>query len=372
MRQVKAFMIYCPQKSLGCSWTGELQQIDSHENLGCSESGCDYVKVGCNYLCGGSFFRKDLTKHKVEDCKNRPVEVQFNALSVKLQQTLSENTSLRTELGKKLDTAMTKMKDLESRCKTLETYNADLESRNVSLESTVEEMKEKSEATESEKDTLKDRVSKLETLAQRLFQVERRQKNESLQIDQLKEGVEKTKLNLEYQFRDLELRFSSVPPFYFTIFNFEYYQKVNYHWQSENFYSHINGYNLSVSIYPNGIKKGQGSHISAFVSILRGKNDKRLKWPFKGIVSIEIYNYLSQKWERKLDVEFEDEDGISFTGQPIDCSCNAGLGFPLWMYQADVMQKYCHKGMVKFKVPCVEVFSYPLYEDVPLRLRLVL
>ena len=112
-------------------------------------------------------------------------------------------------------------------------------------------------------------------------------------------------------------------------------------------------------IYPNGVNKGHGTHVSSFVSILRGKNDNELEWPFKGIISIEIYNYISQKWDRRLDVEFDDSDHVSFTGRPMDSPCNAGLGFPMWMYQSDVFQEYCHKGMVKFKVPSVVVYTNP-------------
>lgn len=75
---------------------------------------------------------------------------------------------------------------------------------------------------------------------------------------------------------------TAVPPFYFTLQNYTHYKKYGLRWRSLPFYSRPRGYKLDVEAVAGGSSVGEGSHVSVYVSILRGENDAELPWPFRG------------------------------------------------------------------------------------------
>lgn len=54
------------------------------------------------------------------------------------------------------------------------------------------------------------------------------------------------------------------------------------------FYSAPEGYRMKATIYPNGDGNGKGTHISLFISIMKGMYDDILPWPFDQTLSFEI------------------------------------------------------------------------------------
>ena len=72
IREVNQFNIRCTNHSEGCGWVGELGGLKSHLDSG---KGCGYVKVTCTYKgCGERVSRKDLQTHLQEKCYYRPYE----------------------------------------------------------------------------------------------------------------------------------------------------------------------------------------------------------------------------------------------------------------------------------------------------------
>lgn len=357
-REVNSLVVYCTQKALGCGWTGEVNQLNCHLNLGSRDSGCDYVELECSNRCGSSLLRKDIASHQDMECPNRPVERQFDVLAARLKQALADMQKLNGELTEKVNSVVGKNRQLEARCAATEERNGDLESKNASLEFALQDLKSKVETMESEKQTLKNRVSMLESLAKKVFHAEKKLASDSQRLDKLEQTVSKNKTQLEERCSLVEASLNLTPPFYFTLCNFEHYHAVSYQWQSTPFYTSSHGYKLSAVVYPHGISSGKGSHMSLYMAIMRGEYDDRLEWPFRGSVHVQIYNFVTQRWDSKAGVEFEANDDIKFTGRPQDCWANPGLGFPRWVALEEVVQKYCHKGMVRFRVGKVEVFSH--------------
>ncbi|WP_163370292.1 hypothetical protein [Endozoicomonas acroporae] len=54
------------------------------------------------------------------------------------------------------------------------------------------------------------------------------------------------------------------------------------------FYSAPEGYRMKATIFPYGDGKGKGTHISLFISIMKGMYDEILTWPFDQTLSFEI------------------------------------------------------------------------------------
>ena len=57
------------------------------------------------------------------------------------------------------------------------------------------------------------------------------------------------------------------------------------------FYTHRNGYHMTLRVYANGYGNG-GTHISVFAPIVEGNYDAELRWPFVGVITIELLNQL--------------------------------------------------------------------------------
>ena len=49
-RQVDSLMVHCEHHSKGCTWTGELRNLQEHLNP--ARRKCDYVLVKCSFGCG--------------------------------------------------------------------------------------------------------------------------------------------------------------------------------------------------------------------------------------------------------------------------------------------------------------------------------
>lgn len=71
--EINQLKIRCSKRSVGCSWTGELGNLQQHLSSG---SGCNYAQVECSNHCGTRPCRKDLTTHLRNDCQLRRVTCQ--------------------------------------------------------------------------------------------------------------------------------------------------------------------------------------------------------------------------------------------------------------------------------------------------------
>ena len=59
--------VKCDNADNGCEWIGELRSLDQHSN------DCDYTFLSCPNECenGDKILRKDMEKHKMEECSRR-------------------------------------------------------------------------------------------------------------------------------------------------------------------------------------------------------------------------------------------------------------------------------------------------------------
>ena len=93
----------------------------------------------------------------------------------------------------------------------------------------------------------------------------------------------------------------------FVIKNFSKYKKYNEECISEPFYSHNNGYKLSLLVYPNGRSKCKNKYISVFVHLMKGENDNNLIFPFRGDILIQIINWRENKNHTERLIEFNEK-----------------------------------------------------------------
>jgi len=63
-------------------------------------------------------------------------------------------------------------------------------------------------------------------------------------------------------------------------------------WFSIPFYTHKDGYRLSLCVVAAGCDSAKGSHMSVFVCLMKGVHDDELVWPMDGFVEIHLLNQL--------------------------------------------------------------------------------
>ena len=78
----------------------------------------------------------------------------------------------------------------------------------------------------------------------------------------------------------------------FTVRGFQKMKSAGEIFESPSFYTHSNGYHMSLGVAANGCGSGKGTHVAVAVCWLSGKYDSVLKWPFVGSVSFTLMNQL--------------------------------------------------------------------------------
>ena len=142
---------------------------------------------------------------------------------------------------------------------------------------------------------------------------------------------------------------SSVPPFYFSLYNYEHYKEIDYQFFSPPFYSHHGGYKLRLSIYPNGNGPGYSTHLSLYLSIMMGEYDDKLRWPFKLRVTIGMFNCTLQKWTEIKCIN----DNVPH--RPKECVSYGGGGLPKFMSSHKLAQHYLSDDLLRFCVSRVQL-----------------
>ena len=133
---------------------------------------------------------------------------------------------------------------------------------------------------------------------------------------------------------------ASVPPFYFTVKNYSTLKKLDSSVLSPPFYSHPGGYKMELEVFPNGCGPGHKTHLSVYVRLLRGEYDDNLQWPFKGKVTINLYNHMQKNYTDSFHTEHHFEE---CTKKPVEKRGNPGFGWPKLCASDEATRMYCSK-----------------------------
>ena len=67
---------------------------------------------------------------------------------------------------------------------------------------------------------------------------------------------------------------------------------------------------LCLSVYPNGCSKGEGTHMSVFLCVMKGPHDDHLGWPLKGDFEVSLLNQLSDTEHHVDPVSFNHHENV--------------------------------------------------------------
>ena len=118
--------------------------------------------------------------------------------------------------------------------------------------------------------------------------------------------------------------------------NFSTHKKSNDIWYSPPFYTSTDGYKLQLRVDANGSGRGNGTHVSLFVCLMKGENDTQLTWPFKGDISIQMLNWREDNQHKEKIIPFNDNADIKYRSKVIKGERGEGLGYSQFIHIADL------------------------------------
>ena len=106
---------------------------------------------------------------------------------------------------------------------------------------------------------------------------------------------------------------------------------------SPPFFTHERGYKLQLQLYPNGHRKGKGTHLSLYIRVCKGPNDDSLTWPFHARLTFKVLDLTGNRAHETNLIE-AGEIGPDFWKRPSD-GPNSGIGQSKFLAHVDVNKK---------------------------------
>ena len=384
-RQLNELKVYCIYRPKGCDWVGNFGKVEQHLNIGKENGECQFVVVECpvSVECKEYFLRKNLESHANNNCKYRQTQCMYCGFINTYQNITTSHPKQCTKFPlccpnkcsqqmyprNQLDTHLALCPEQEVDCTFSEMGCKEKIKRRVlqeHLETSLfqhqlimcqafKEIKKDKQEVEEQLEILKKDKKELEVKIQDTLKLSNQEDN---QIKSLKH-IAKTNIQFQSAYLSKMTEFSDVNPvvpimlkasFKITVsqendHNYNRpkhnkampsytcagfgYRRVIYHYtaepyQSQFFYSHLNGYRLQLSAdvicHCSNCRKPQQkaattiqSHQSTAVDhandidddtaynpqtemsfainlyIFKGDHDSQLEWPFKEEVTVTMY-----------------------------------------------------------------------------------
>ena len=151
-----------------------------------------------------------------------------------------------------------------------------------------------------------------------------------------------------------------VPPFEFTMRDFEQLKTDNDIWYSPSFYTHERGYRMCVRVHVNGDDAAKGEHVSVFIHLMRGEWDNYLKWPFRGGITIQLLNQTEDKEHCENICEYSDTVADAIAGRVTTTERAQEFGWPRFIshdalnYDKTKNCQYLKYDSLQFRIANVE------------------
>ena len=134
-----------------------------------------------------------------------------------------------------------------------------------------------------------------------------------------------------------------IPPVDFTMTDFNQHKQDNEEWYSLPFYAHTGGYRMCLRVDANGHSSGNGTHVSVYVCLMCGEFDNYLKWPFRGIITIQLLNRLEDEEHHSKIISFNDTAADTSAGK-VTRERGVGRGYHTFMAHSELTYnstRYC-------------------------------
>ena len=127
-------------------------------------------------------------------------------------------------------------------------------------------------------------------------------------------------------------------------------------WYSSSFYIHPGSYKMCIYVDANGGGEYEGTHISVYACLMRGKNDDNLSWPFRGEVTITLLNQLEDRNHYKRLIVYRRDLDDESNRRVMDRYAGQGYGWPGFIshdrlgYDAEQNCQYLKEDCLYFQI----------------------
>ena len=267
----------CDNVERNCQWEGSVGTLEAHVAT------CEFILFPCPKECKDDknkithIMRKDLDKHLENDCPNRYHECKYcgeKGMYAHITQVHDKICKQKILPCPNKCTKTIPRQDIE--------YHVELECEytviacKFKIIGCMTEMKRGDMAAHEQDDNLH--------LSKAL--------NALVEMQESKFQLQEKVLKLESSADELNSTLNNGQSITFKVTEFQEKKNENGIFTSPSFYTSPGGYHMAIRVDANGNGTGKGTHVSVFSSILEGKYDTELSWPFVGEVTFTLLNQL--------------------------------------------------------------------------------
>ena len=124
-------------------------------------------------------------------------------------------------------------------------------------------------------------------------------------------------------------------------------------WYSNPFYSHRQGYQMCLCVFPAGYYSGKGTHMSVILYLMKGPYDDQLRWPMVGHCEVKLLNQTSNSQHHVGVGKYQADGCRRVNDEEIS-------HYPLWytnqfisnveLHKVTASSQYCKHDSVFFQV----------------------
>ena len=350
-RQVNGLKVRCQYHEVGCEWVGELLYLQEH--LDPEARRCDFVLLPCSLGCGERVRSSAAKEHMLNNCSKRLCTCQYCGYYYNKRDIVTEKhyplcEQFPVECPNKCSVQNLKRIDFKLHLKQcpLQVIECLFSSAGCMVQLPRREM----EAHEQ------DAVHKHLRMVMSLLQ------SKPTQEPSTTFSSYTTTVDLEYIF--------NLPPVEFTISDFLKMKESNAEWISPPFYTHPHGYKLCLVVYPNGLYRGRGTHMSVFLGLLEGKYDNCLSWPMELSVIVQLLNWRKDDGHHEWTVTFNSNhhnayNQVTKEGIKLSPVYTKFIDHSTLSYRATINTEYLRDDCLRLNVAEVAVHPTHLLKETP-------
>ena len=387
-RKINSLPVKCPQSETGCTWTGSLNDLQTH--LSPSSGNCQFKIVTCSLGCGEQFPLSEMKEHEANSCKRRIHQCKFcsykgvyedmptlhwpncRGFPIPCPNDCSANDMPREKLNEHLRVCPRRKiqccfsyvgcstplygDELQQHMEDSVTLHLELMSGIVKRLMMIREYQPNIPPHMNSK-TDTERNTEIVILNRKLNEKEEEIASLKLQVNAMQEDAEEMKLDIARMKSTL-----CIPPYSFSITDFSELKSSSKQWFSNPFYSHQYGYKMCISVDCDGADEGEGTHVSVYANLMRGEFDDVLGWPFSGVITIQLLNQLSDNGHIVHSIPFGRNVALEIAGRVVDQElATSGLGVPQFIhhrmlaYDRHANTEYLKDDCLKFCVLRVKI-----------------
>jgi len=334
-REIQNLHIYCTNKEKGCEWEGKLNDINNH--LG-NNDGCWFEGVKCSSRCGKMIQRQYLTSHVENECPRRTINCQYCHTIGEHQyiegQHKEDCPKLPLPCPNNCEVGSVPREDMEAHRKECPLEMIQCEYHNVGCKVRMvrkDYEKHKKENMEEHLLMTTHKVSRVDDVHHELTDMKVELTNTKSELSDTKaqlatalEQINNLTILVNSQLSSTAMstkRIRSVQldsmvkmhnighqvcPVTIKMSGYNSKMKNSIEWYSDPFYTHNKGYQMCLRIDAAGFGTGKGTHLSAYLYLMKGPHDDELKWPLRGSLKIKLLNQISDNSHHVTKVVYDD------------------------------------------------------------------